>query len=71
MDLVGGYRAGGWRGVYLAMEEIMKPDICLYHGPGTWLLKCAICGRSVGVTAAGRLDDPSEVRLPCKARGEA
>lgn len=33
---------------------------------GSWFIKCAECGVSVAVTAAGRVDDPISVRIPCK-----
>lgn len=38
---------------------------------GIWLLTCDRCGLRVGVTAAGRPDDPALVRVPCKAKGSA
>lgn len=33
---------------------------------GAWIVRCNACGMSVGVTAAGRLDDPISVKMPCK-----
>lgn len=33
---------------------------------GVWLLECSICGSSIAVTAAGRIDDPCEIWVPCK-----
>lgn len=33
---------------------------------GVWIVSCPDCGLNVGVTAAGRLDDPRSVKLPCK-----
>ncbi len=33
---------------------------------GTWIVRCAACGMSIGVTAAGRPDDPISVTMPCK-----
>lgn len=38
---------------------------------GTWLVRCETCGFAAAVTAAGRADDPREVRLPCKPVGRA
>jgi len=35
-------------------------------GVGTWIVECETCGFSVAVTAAGRADDPTKVRIPCK-----
>jgi hypothetical protein len=39
---------------------------------GLWIVRCGKCGMSIGVTAAGRPDDPRSVRIPCKlgATGE-
>lgn len=37
------------------------------HGNiGMWLVNCAKCGRSVGVTAAARADDPRSVTVACQ-----
>ena len=33
---------------------------------GAYLVKCNRCGFSVGVTTAGRPDDPKSVELECK-----
>ena len=33
---------------------------------GVWIVRCKACGMSVGVTAAGRPDDPTKVTMPCK-----
>ena len=33
---------------------------------GVWIVRCKACGMSVGITAAGRLDDPKMVKMPCK-----
>jgi hypothetical protein len=38
---------------------------------GVWVVRCLICKASVGVTAAGRPDDPRSVRMPCKLEGRA
>jgi hypothetical protein len=35
-------------------------------GVGTWIISCAECGFSFAITAAGRPDDPTKVRVPCK-----
>jgi hypothetical protein len=32
---------------------------------GMWLVKCQACGIRVMVTAAGRMDDPVSIKLPC------
>lgn len=33
---------------------------------GSYLIVCERCGMSVGVTAAGRTDDPRRIIIPCK-----
>lgn len=33
---------------------------------GVFKVTCERCGFSVGITAAGRIDDPRSVKLPCK-----
>ena len=38
---------------------------------GAWIVRCAACGMSVAITAAGRPDDPRSVRIPCKGRAVA
>ena len=35
---------------------------------GAYLIHCTLCGQRVGVTTAGRPDDPRTLRLPCKLR---
>ena len=35
-------------------------------GVGTWIVRCDVCGYTAAITAAGRADDPTGVRLPCK-----
>ena len=35
---------------------------------GAWIVRCKACGMSVGVTAAGRPDDPTKVKMPCKEK---
>jgi hypothetical protein len=32
---------------------------------GVWVVACHTCGLRVGITAAGRPDDPRTVRLAC------
>jgi hypothetical protein len=34
---------------------------------GLWIIECEKCGLRVAVTAAGRIDDPRSVKMPCKA----
>jgi hypothetical protein len=45
----------------------------LYPAPcvGKWLIRCDVCATLSIVTAAGRVDDPHTVRLPCKPKGSA
>lgn len=33
---------------------------------GMFMVVCTACGLRVGVTAAGRPDDPKSVKVPCK-----
>lgn len=33
---------------------------------GMYIIKCEQCGMSVGITAAGRPDDPISLQMPCK-----
>jgi hypothetical protein len=40
-------------------------------GIGKWIIRCDACGTFSIVSAAGRVDDPHTVRLPCKPRGNA
>jgi hypothetical protein len=35
---------------------------------GMYIVKCETCGLSVGVTTAGRADDPRSVRVMCLQR---
>jgi hypothetical protein len=39
---------------------------CGYH-----LVECALCNVSVGITAAGRPDDPISIEILCKLDGHA
>jgi hypothetical protein len=52
-------------------QELHCPVPLKYPAPevGTWLIACETCGFTAAVTAAGRPDDPREVKLPCKAIG--
>ena len=36
---------------------------------GIYVIECAVCGLRVGVTTAGRPDDPRSVKLACKRGG--
>jgi hypothetical protein len=38
-------------------------------GVGTWFILCEECGATFAITAAGRADDPTKVRVPCKELG--
>ncbi len=40
-------------------------------GVGTWIIYCAKCEMSVGVTAAGRPDDPTKITFACKEPADA
>jgi hypothetical protein len=40
-------------------------------GVGTWIVTCETCGSNLAVTAAGRPDDPTTVRIPCHKRADA
>lgn len=33
---------------------------------GVMFVTCPVCGYSVGLTVAGRIDDPRSVKVPCK-----
>lgn len=33
---------------------------------GTYIIECTHCGIRVGVTTAGRPDDPRSAKIPCK-----
>lgn len=37
---------------------------------GLWVIECAVCGRKAAITAAGRPDDPSTVRVSCPMKKE-
>lgn len=32
---------------------------------GLWHLECSVCGKTFGITAAGRRDDPVSVKVEC------
>ena len=46
--------------------DVPYPAECI----GAWMLTCKSCGRTVGITAAGRPDDPKGVIVDCKKRGQ-
>lgn len=56
----------------MAMDFSQGEKSCLVKlqypapGVGTWMLSCNRCGYTAAVTAAGRADDPTQVRIPCK-----
>lgn len=35
---------------------------------GVYIVECGKCGIRVGVTTAGRIDDPRSVKVPCRER---
>jgi hypothetical protein len=37
---------------------------------GLWIIECKVCGYRVGVTAAGRPDDPKSVCFACPERSK-
>ena len=37
---------------------------------GVYLVECKICGSSVALTTAGRIDDPRSVTIACKIEGD-
>lgn len=38
---------------------------------GTYIIECEVCGIRMGITTAGRPDDPRSVQVPCKIQGSA
>jgi hypothetical protein len=44
--------------------DLPYPAACV----GTWIVVCSECGLRAVVTAAGRPDDPHQVRIGCKDR---
>lgn len=38
---------------------------------GRYLVKCPVCGASVGCTTAGRQDDPRSIKMACSLVGSA
>lgn len=38
---------------------------------GIYVVSCPICGQKIGVTTAGRPDDPKSLKIACKIIGEA
>jgi hypothetical protein len=59
------------RGIDVDMSR-GAPEKCAvdlpYPAPacGSYLIECQVCGLRVGVTAAGRADDPRRVTIACK-----
>lgn len=53
-------------------EKACETDLG-YPAPciGTWKVECGLCGYTAIITAAGRVDDPVSVKVPCKAMGTA
>jgi hypothetical protein len=37
-------------------------------GCGYYAVECAVCGLTVGMTTAGRPDDPRSIKVPCKLK---
>ena len=44
--------------------DLPYPAKCI----GTWIIECNECNSMIGVTAAGRPDDPKSVMFPCKPK---
>lgn len=38
---------------------------------GAFVIRCDVCGMSVGCTTAGRSDDPRSIKIPCKIEARA
>lgn len=53
------------RGSVYCEIELEHPAPCI----GAWVIECKQCGIKVALTAAGRVDDPSTIKLGCKACG--
>lgn len=51
------------------------PETCTASLPypaqrcGVYMVTCEACGKRVGVTTAGRPDDPRSVKIACRGRG--
>jgi hypothetical protein len=60
------------QGIDVDLRKNKKQRACVatlkYPAPrcGVWLLACSKCHTSNAVTAAGRVDDPKTVTIPCK-----
>jgi hypothetical protein len=60
-------------GIEIDMSKPHKPS-CLvvlpYPAPecGLWMIRCGVCAKSLIVTAAGRRDDATSVRMACAER---
>ncbi len=57
----------GTKGRLACSVSLEYPSPCV----GKWLIQCDTCDMVALVTAAGRVDDPHTVRLPCKPKGSA
>jgi hypothetical protein len=62
-------------GKAIRLSEEVTPKCCVtlpYPAPacGHFLVKCAVCGLTCAITAAGRPDDPISLELPCATRPE-
>lgn len=38
---------------------------------GSYVVKCLTCGFTIGLTTAGRIDDPRSVKIPCREKSTA
>ncbi len=55
IDLTDGAKVACW-------AKLPYPAECC----GVWLVRCRKCGSRNVITAAGRIDDPRSVKIPCK-----
>ncbi len=56
-------------GIKITCDALFKCGTALpYPAPccGLYVVQCDKCGIRVGVTAAGRADDPNYIEVPCK-----
>lgn len=56
--------------INISTEEDIHRISIPYPAPecGVWILKCETCDFSVGVTAAGRPDDPKQINFKCRCQ---
>ena len=62
------------KAVDIALPEAIACVVALpYPAPrcGIHVVVCPVCGARIGVTAAGRPDDPVSVRIPCLVVGQS